>query len=152
MRILIFEDDDNTRKLLDTFLMSKGYEVLSFASPVACDLISLEKCSCMRQHACADAIITDMNMPGMSGLDLIRIQKERACHTPPQNKAVISAALTPEQEREFRSLGCECFRKPFKLNDLLAWLRSCEKNLPEARQLEPVDALCDSAARRRVTH
>jgi CheY-like chemotaxis protein len=147
MRILIFEDDNNTRKLLDTFLMSKGYEVLSFSSPITCELLTQKKCACPRQHACADAMITDMNMPGMSGLELVRFQMERACHAPPQNKAVISAALTPAQEQEFRTLGCRCFRKPFKLSDLLDWVRSCEANIPKERELEPIEELWKTAAR-----
>lgn len=152
MRILIFEDDDNTRELLDTFLVSKGYEVLSFSSPITCALATLNKCKCPLEHACADAIITDMNMPGMSGLELVRFQRERACHAPPQNKAVISAALTLAQEQEFRTLGCRCFRKPFKLDDLLDWVRSCEVNIPEGRELEPIEELWKSSTRQQMSH
>lgn len=152
MRILIFEDDASIRELLDTVLMSKGHEVLSFPSPVTCELLTQKKCKCPRQNACADAIITDMNMPGMSGLELVRFQMDSACHTPPQNKAVMSAALTLEQEQEFRKLGCRCFHKPFKLNDLLEWVRSCESNIPEGRELEPIEELWKSAASQQTTH
>lgn len=145
-RILLFEDDESTRNLVGMFLRAKGYEVLDFVSPVTCSLVSEKKCECPRNHACADMIITDMNMPGMTGLELIRGQIEKGCHAPPQNKVVISAALTREQEQELCALGCWCLRKPFKLPDLLGWVRSCEGNIPADRELEPVEVLLKTVA------
>ena len=144
-RVLLFEDDESTRNLVGMYLRVKGYEVLDFVSPVTCALVSEKKCECPRNHACADMVITDMNMPGMTGLQLIRYQIEKGCHAPPQNKAVISAALTREQEQEFCALGCRCLRKPFKLPDLLNWVRSCEENIPADRELEPVEVLLKAA-------
>jgi len=138
-RILLFEDEATTRRMLTTFLRAKGFEVLDFTSPVNCALVTEQKCSCPREHACADVIITDMNMPHMSGLELVRFQLEKGCHAPPQNKAVISAALTPEQVQEFRALGCCYLRKPFKLQDLLDWVRACEQNIPVGRKLTKIE-------------
>jgi len=140
-RILIFEDDDAARNMLSIFLRAKGYEVLDFPTPATCTLISDNKCQCPRSHACADMIITDMNMPGMSGLELVRYQMERGCRIPIRNKAVISAALTPEDEREFHALGCRCLRKPFKLNALLAWVQSVEADITPERLLTPLPEL-----------
>lgn len=147
-RILIFEDDDAARNMLSIFLRAKGYEVLDFPTPATCTLISENKCQCPRSHACADMIITDMNMPGMSGLELVRYQMERGCRIPIRNKAVISAALTPEDEREFHALGCRCLRKPFKLNALLAWVQSVEANIPPERRLTPLPELFKSVSDR----
>lgn len=138
-RILLFEDEATTRRMLTTYLRSKGFEVLDFSTPVNCALVTQQKCTCPREYACADVIITDMNMPHMSGLDLIRFQMEKGCHAPPQNKAVISAALSPEQVQEFQALGCYYLRKPFKLQELLDWVHSCEQNIPANRKLTEVE-------------
>lgn len=138
-RILLFEDEATTRRMLTTYLRTKGFEVLDFSTPVNCALMMEQRCTCPREHACADVIITDMNMPHMSGLELIRFQMEKGCHAPPQNKAVISAALSPEQVEEFRTLGCHYLRKPFKLQELLDWIRSCEQNIPAGRKLTEIE-------------
>ena len=145
MRILLFDDDKDTCTLFSIFLRGKGYEVLTFASPVTCALISANKCACPRNFACADIVITDMNMPVMTGLELIRHQLSIGCQVPPENKAVLSAALTSEQEDEFRSLGCRLLRKPLKLNTLLNWVKDCEKRIPSGRELAPIEDLLKTA-------
>lgn len=136
-RILLFEDDPDTRKLFCTFLEAHGFEVLAFPSPLSCSLVTRGGCWCPREHVCADVIITDMKMPGMTGLELIRFQRDHACKAPPQNKAVISAALSAEQKQEFLELGCRCLGKPVKLAELLEWVRQCEAAIPPGRQLTP---------------
>lgn len=145
-RILLFEDDADTRKLLCTFLETHAFEVLAFPSPGVCALVSDGGCRCPKGCVCADVIITDMKMPGMSGLELIRYQQEHACKAPPQNKAVISAALAPAQRQEFVQLGCLCIGKPLKLAALLAWIRECEARISPGRELTPVEFLRGTAA------
>ncbi|AMV71175.1 hypothetical protein JCM30471_30130 [Desulfuromonas carbonis] len=141
MRILLFEDDRDTRTLFCIFLRGKGFEVHEFASPATCALVSADRCKCPGEFACADIIITDMRMTSMNGLELVRHQLEMGCQVPSANKAVLSAALTPEQEDEFRALGCRLLRKPIKLNTLLDWIRDCEKNIPAGRKLLPLEKL-----------
>jgi len=141
MRILVFEDSFSVRKPLCLFLRRKGHEVLDFPSPVTCELVVSKTCTCPLNHACADLVITDMIMPEMSGLDLVRVLAEKGCKAPSQNKIVISSVLTPEQEAEFRSLGCNYLRKPFELNTLEELLQTCEKNLSPTRKLIPLEEL-----------
>jgi len=141
LRILLFEDDRDTRHLFTIFLRGKGFEVHAFDSPVACGLLSADRCKCPGDFACADIIITDMRMTSMNGLELVRHQLEMGCQAPPDNKAVLSAGLTPEQEEEFRSLGCKLLHKPVKLDTLLDWVRECEKNIPAGRKLLPFEML-----------
>lgn len=144
-RILLFEDEEAVRKLYGIYLRSKGYEVLEFATPVTCALIAENRCTCPRDYACADMIITDMNMPQMSGLELIRYQLAKGCHAPPQNKAILSAGLTPEQEEEARALGCRYLRKSAGLKELWAWLGLCEQHIPADRHLVATEALWSTA-------
>lgn len=143
-RILIFGNQAGIRKMYSFFLRSKGYEVLHFPSPATCALIVDQKCTCPRDHVCADIILADMDMQEITGLELIRCQKELGCHAAPQNKAVLSTGLTAIQKQEIMDLGCHSFLMPFRLQYLLAWVKECEKNIPPERQLAPYKDLLET--------
>jgi CheY-like chemotaxis protein len=141
LRILVFEDDFTIRKPICNFLRAKGHEVLDFPSPLTCALVADKRCACPREHACANLVITDMNMPGMTGLELIRMLADKGCHAPPQNKIVISSALTAGQIAEFRALGCHFLPKPFQLQELWKAVQVCEQTVAPDRQLAPLEDL-----------
>ncbi|HAD03255.1 MAG: hypothetical protein A2091_08250 [Desulfuromonadales bacterium GWD2_61_12] len=134
-RTIIFENDTELRRLLCTVLRGRGHEVLDYASPVACALVAEQRCRCPRDMPCADIILTDLRMPGMTGLELLRLQRELGCKALPQNKAVISAQLSQEQHNELSLLGCHCIAKPFHIRALLNWVESCEARIVESRIL-----------------
>lgn len=144
-RILIFGDDDNSRNLYSFFLRSKGYEVLNFPSPATCALVIEKKCSCPRNYVCADMILASMDMEGMTGLELFRCQKELGCHSLPQNKAILSTGLNAIQKKELAALGCKFLQQPFQLQDLLAWVSACEKNISPDRKLSSYKELLETA-------
>jgi CheY-like chemotaxis protein len=145
-RVIIFGDLDLKGNLYSLYLRSKGYEVLHFSSPITCTLVTQQSCTCSRNHVCADIIITELEMEGMSGFQLIRHQFARGCKSPPQNKAVLNLGLTKEQELELKSLGCKCIQKPFRLIDLIEWIDDCEKRIPPHRKLVPSEELIASAS------
>lgn len=140
-RIMIFGGKENTGSLYSIFLRSKGYEVLHFPDPAACALVARQTCACPRDHVCADMFLAEMDMEGITGLELIQRQSERGCRAIPQNKAVLSARLKYGQEQEIRALGSTSFKKPLRLMDLLAWVSECEQNIPPNRQLTPYEEL-----------
>jgi DNA-binding response OmpR family regulator len=140
-RILLFEDEPAIRRPLCAFLRAQGYEVLDFHSPMACTLVAEQKCTCSRDRACADLVITDMKMPGMTGLELIRMMAVKGCRTSTKDKILISSGVSPEEAVEFQTLGCHYLPKPFQLEELLALVQACEKNIPPDRQLVPVEEL-----------
>jgi CheY-like chemotaxis protein len=144
-RILVFGDHEELGNLYSLFLRSKGYEVLHFPSPATCALITRQKCTCPRDHVCADILIADMDMEGMTGLDLIRHQKDRGCLALPEHKAVLSRSFTNKQEHEASALGCKTLRKPFRLLDMMEWVKKCEMNIPPDRRLTPHNELLDTA-------
>jgi len=57
------------RRPLCVFLRARGYEVLDFPSPMTSTLLTEQKCVCSRERACADLVINDMKMLGMTGLE-----------------------------------------------------------------------------------
>ncbi len=68
-KILIVEDDPDIRKILEMYLGEKGYRVKSAeGAPRALELLTEEP---------IDLILSDVRMPGMSGLDLLRHVKEQ---------------------------------------------------------------------------
>jgi DNA-binding NtrC family response regulator len=68
-KILVVEDDPDIRKILDLFLAEKGFQVkVADDGPRALAMIGEEP---------IDLILSDVRMPGMSGLELLRHLRER---------------------------------------------------------------------------
>src|SRR5437867_8493710 len=68
-KVLVVEDDPDIRKILELFLTEKAFRVKSAESaPQALEMLAEEP---------IDLILSDVRMPGMSGLDLLRHLKER---------------------------------------------------------------------------
>jgi two-component system response regulator PilR (NtrC family) len=64
-----------------------------------------------------DLIVTDLRMPGTSGLDLIRHVRQ----TRPQTHTMLITAFgSPELENETRRLGAAFLSKPFSLHEFIA--------------------------------
>src|SRR5881397_2652758 len=68
-KILVVEDDPDIRKILELYLGEKGFRVkMADGAPRALELLAEEP---------IDLILSDVRMPGMSGLDLLRHVKEQ---------------------------------------------------------------------------
>jgi len=128
-RAIIFDDDPYVLNLLEVFLKSFDYEVFSFSNPVICPVFGNTAHSCHNDKPCADVMITDFEMPGMNGVDLLRLQKERGCNLDIRNKAVISG-FDGDLRSRTHELGCSFFKKPFHLGEIRDWLALCEERVP----------------------
>src|SRR5215813_2292329 len=68
-RVLVVEDDGDIRRILALFLTEKGFQTkIAENAPDALALLAEEP---------VDLILSDVRMPGMTGLDLLRAVKER---------------------------------------------------------------------------
>lgn len=123
LNIKIYEDDDNFRNLLASFLDLQGYVVRAYSSPEAHPLIRSGGCPCYEEDPCAQVIISDVNMPGMSGLEFVARLRENRCRV--SRTALMSGSWTPEMKRTADDLGCKIFEKPFQFREILDWLRDC---------------------------
>ncbi len=112
MKILIAEDDENSRQLLETVLSSEGYEVVSFENGL--------KAFAYLQTELVDLIVSDILMPEMDGYGLCRAVKQNQ-HL--QNVPFIfyTATYTSQQDERFAlSLGATKFLiRPMVMTDFL---------------------------------
>ena len=112
MNILIAEDDENSRQLLETVLTAKGYTVASFDNGL--------KALSFLQMESVDLIISDILMPEMDGYGLCRAVKQNQSlqHIP---ILFYTATYTSDQDKRFAlSLGATKFLiKPMLMPELL---------------------------------
>jgi len=140
-RAFVFDDDEATRRFLRKLLERRGYEVIDFPEPGACQIYRDPECFCSRHDACGDILITDLNMPRVNGLDLIAEQTRKGCKGILRNKAVLSGAWTPEQMDRAAELGCKIFDKPLSIPDFERWLDRCERRIKPGRKLADLKTL-----------
>ena len=112
MRLLLVEDKDSFRRLLAQALEGSSWTVEAAADPQeALRLLAANP---------VQVLVTDLRLPGMSGLDLIR----RARQTQPSLRVVLMSAFAePRDIVEAMRLGADDFlSKPFDLDAFLALL------------------------------
>jgi FixJ family two-component response regulator len=107
--IAIVDDDASIRETTSDLLDSAGYSSMVFSSPG--DMLVSQH---LAQFAC---LITDMRMPGMSGIELC----ERLHATGWRIPAIIISAYSDELglARASRAGILSCLRKPFTAEALL---------------------------------
>jgi FixJ family two-component response regulator len=107
--IAVIDDDNSFRESLVELLCSYSYGVRDFASADA--FVATEKIDSY------DCVITDIHMPGMSGIDLKRHLTSRDLRVP---VIMITAHAEPGLENSAVSSGAICFlRKPFEADALI---------------------------------
>lgn len=114
--IFIIEDEASLRELLRTVLEPRGYTVLTACDGAeAIDLL-------LREPATIDAVLLDLNLPEINGLDVFKTLRRIR----PETKVlVISGNITAEVRREMNSLGQhEFLPKPYQLDELGRRLRA----------------------------
>jgi DNA-binding response OmpR family regulator len=98
MKVLVVEDELEVGAVFSDFLLELGHEPILARSAEAA-LSSL-------QNAEPDAIILDMNLPGMSGLDFLQLRPIRESGLP---IVAVSGVATEAQARECLRLGAVDF-------------------------------------------
>ena len=114
MKILIVDDESGTRNALKTGLISFGYQVLAAVdAPEALKIIE----SSINMVEPVEIMVTDLRMPGMNGLELIRSAKKMS----PGLAAILMTAYGDDHIRdEVTNLGrCRYIDKPFVPGTLL---------------------------------
>jgi CheY-like chemotaxis protein len=132
-RVLIFEDNDILRSTFENLLDSLGYEVFTFSDPGMCPVSDSVNHNCPLDHACADIIISDVNMPTQTGLELIKNRKQNGCKA--KFRALMSGDWSDPDLKHAQELGCHVFHKPFNMKEMLQWLNDCSERIEPERKL-----------------
>ncbi|HWO01603.1 MAG TPA: response regulator [Blastocatellia bacterium] len=111
--LLLAEDDDASRKVYRALLESEGYQVVEVGDGEA----ALE----VLRNQQVDLLITDVMMPGMSGIDLL----ERARELKPELRAIVITGSTTAEIAlgALRNKACDFLSKPFHLQELTDTVR-----------------------------
>ncbi len=135
-RAIVLDDHQVIRNLIYDILKDRGYEAHASSEPLFCPVYLDSECSCSVEHFCTTIIITDINMPNMTGLEFIEHQKSMGCKV--QNVAVMSGRWTNEELEHAKRLDCHMLKKPFKIDELEKWLNECERKLDHNSKLSDI--------------
>jgi DNA-binding response OmpR family regulator len=115
-RVLVAEDDDEMRDLIAEALRAKGYHVIEATNgPELRDWLH------RAQHQEGfdpppDLIISDVKMPGLTGLEVLSWLRQRDWSTP---VILITAFGDADAHHEAERLGATLFNKPLAINSLV---------------------------------
>jgi two-component system, NtrC family, response regulator AtoC len=114
-RILVVEDEDKLRRVIALHLSAEGWEVDEASSAE----------HALPKAASAAFILTDLKLPGLSGIDLLRGLRERNARAP---VVLMTAFGTIENAVEAMKEGATDFLlKPFSLDQLSAVLNKARE-------------------------
>jgi DNA-binding NtrC family response regulator len=127
-RILVVDDEERMRDLLVKVLERKGYQVSVCGNGAdALDFLEREP---------ADLVVTDVRMPGLSGMEALRAIKELN----PEIVVIIMTAFgsIDQAVQAVKEGAYDYINKPFKIDEMLLTI---EKALEERRLRHEVSAL-----------
>ncbi len=106
--VLLVDDDDDVRETSAEMLEELGYVVLQAES-------GSEALSIMETHPNLDVLVTDVRMPGMTGLEL---SAEARARRRDLRVILMSGFFRPQ------ALTCRFLQKPFRTHELDAAIRA----------------------------
>ena len=140
MRLLLVEDQQNTADLL-----AKGLRERAYAVDVARDGASALEAAELNDY---DAIVLDVMLPGVNGLDICRTLRAQDAHTP----ILMLTALDAVDDRVAGlDAGADDYlTKPFAFDELLARVRALLRRRPlvQRRTIAVGDLQIDTVTRR----
>lgn len=132
--IVVVDDEVNMGKILSRILELEGYHVTAFSDPLAA-----------QEHIKKQPpslVITDMRMPGMSGVEILRAAKQANANT---NVIVMTAYASVEKAVEVMREGAfDYITKPFKSDELVL---TVAKAVANTRLLEENETLSEHLQR-----
>ena len=122
-RILVVDDETQITRVLKTTLSSQGYEVKTAGDGESGFNAAVDWLP--------DLVITDLAMPGMSGVELCRAVRERS------QVPIIVLSVRGEERSKIEALDAgadDYVTKPFSVNELLARVRANLRRVTAAEE------------------
>src|SRR5579863_1287279 len=136
-RVLVVDDEAQITRVLRTALTAQGYDVRAANDP--------EEALRLFEEWSPDLMVTDLMMPGMSGVDLCRRVRSKSA-TP-----IIVLSVRDQERSKVEALDAgadDYVTKPFSIQELLARVRAHLRRAPErtAAPIEAGDFVVDATA------
>jgi CheY-like chemotaxis protein len=110
LTVLVVDDHAGAREVISQLLMAKGYGVVSATS-------GAEAIERLRTNAAIDAIVTDVSMPDMTGVELAYYVRE---HHPRLPIAIVSGDIGELERSVIARAGVPFLKKPVRAEALYA--------------------------------
>ncbi|MEO1561994.1 MAG: sigma-54 dependent transcriptional regulator [Pseudomonadota bacterium] len=124
-KVLVFDDDKGMRASLEDLLASAGFEPIMAASALQAEELI--------QHHLPDAVLTDVRMPGRSGIDLL--QSLNVAQSPPV--ILVSAHADIPMAVDAMQMGAYTFlEKPFDPRRLVSVLKHASDQFQLSKMTE----------------
>ncbi len=133
MKILLLEDDPILSEIIEEFLCEHGYHVtLFYDGQEALNALFVDK---------FDILVLDINVPSLSGFELLKALKEAGIITP--TIFITSLSQINDVKKGF-ALGAEDYlKKPFELEELLVRIERTKKlhNIEQNKTIKLSDTM-----------
>lgn len=148
-RILVVDDLENTRELLERNLSAEGYEVVT--APGGTEAIGI------LETTPVDLVITDYKMPTLNGIDMIRHIREN--HKDTEVMMITGYPSIANSVKAIKNGASEYLPKPFTVDELFAAVERTLNKLhlrrtgnvpPEQKSIRFPDLIGDSPAMRDI--
>jgi len=122
--VLLVEDDDDLRGMLVQGMKGEGYGVLDIADGTTASRI-LEEDAYDEGDGTILALVTDLRMPGFSGVELALSLRQRHCHLP----VVLISGYADGLDDLSATHRFVVLPKPFTMQQLLEALQDAEQRV-----------------------
>ncbi len=125
LKIVLVDDDPMVLHALKAFFQRNGHVVTIFEDPSLCPIFTRPHGACFQGSACPDIIITDFDMPDVSGVKFVDFVYSKGCKC--KHVALLSGIGVPDREmRRLAKYGTRFFTKPLDFAEVEAWMAATE--------------------------
>lgn len=127
-RVLLVEDNPD-----DVFLFRKAMEREGLTHPVQVVHDGASALAALAEPASTDLVLLDLNLPGLSGFDVLRqLGRDAPCDV-----VVMTSSTSPLEVREAQELGASAYVvKPYRLSDVCSLIRTLLEGWPTFEGLQ----------------
>jgi len=133
MKILLLEDDEILNEVISSFLIKKGYKVISAYDG--------EEAQEILYATTFDLLLLDVNVPAINGFELLKELRKNGIHTP----AIFLTSLNETRDlKEGFLSGCDDYiKKPFEFDELELRIENIKRLYKiEAKSIEYISKDC----------